>query len=137
MTQDPMNDFEQDKMKPFWLWPVPETRRCQARSKRTGKRCLKWACKDRLVCRVHGGLSTGPTTIEGRLRLVKSKVKHGKYSLVTKKKNLFRKICKKLDPEILTESRIKRIQEHMEQMTWQEFKSYRRKVNNYFQKKQK
>ena len=43
-------------------------RRCQATSKRTGQQCRSPAVNDKRVCRIHGGLSTGPRTPEGRAR---------------------------------------------------------------------
>lgn len=45
---------------PVWLHPIPDERRCQARSKRTGQRCGAWAVPGRRTCRHHGGLSRGP-----------------------------------------------------------------------------
>ena len=43
-------------------------RRCQALSKATGQQCRSPAVNDKRVCRIHGGLSTGPRTPEGRAR---------------------------------------------------------------------
>ncbi len=43
-------------------------RRCQATSKATGQQCRSPAVSDKRVCRIHGGLSTGPRTPEGRAR---------------------------------------------------------------------
>ena len=31
-------------------------------------------------CRMHGGMSTGPRTIEGRTRMKAANTKHGRYS---------------------------------------------------------
>jgi len=42
--------------------------RCGAKSKRTGKPCQQWAMPNGR-CRLHGGLSTGPRTPEGRERI--------------------------------------------------------------------
>lgn len=41
---------------------------CGARAKRTGERCRRLAVSGKRVCRVHGGLSTGPSP-DGRLRI--------------------------------------------------------------------
>jgi len=54
--------------------------RCQAKAKSTGKRCGNVAVKGKRVCRLHGGLSTGPRTKEGLLRSRKASWKHGLYS---------------------------------------------------------
>ena len=51
--------------------------RCQAHSKRTKLQCGSPAEKGKTVCRFHGARSTGPKTIEGRLRIAHSKTVHG------------------------------------------------------------
>lgn len=56
---------------------VCAARRCAARSKRSGTQCGKAAMKDKLVCRAHGGASTGPRTAEGRARCSAAKIVHG------------------------------------------------------------
>lgn len=50
---------------------------CQAFSKRTLVQCKAPAMKDKMVCRFHGGQSTGPKTPEGRLRCSDAKSVHG------------------------------------------------------------
>jgi hypothetical protein len=45
---------------------------CQCPSMRNGR------------CRLHGGLSTGPKTVEGRDRIRKAVTKHGRYSAAAK-----------------------------------------------------
>lgn len=52
--------------------------RCQATSKRTKDQCGAPAERGKRVCRFHGARSTGPTTLEGRLRIARRKVQHGK-----------------------------------------------------------
>jgi hypothetical protein len=54
-------------------WPG---QRCQAQT-RTGGPCQKPAMKSRLRCRLHGGASTGPKTLEGRQRISDANTKHG------------------------------------------------------------
>ena len=54
--------------------PAP---RCQAQSKRSKQQCRKAAIKGKKVCRLHGGLSTGPRTSEGRKRCAAAKTVHG------------------------------------------------------------
>lgn len=51
--------------------------RCKATSKRTKQQCGAPAERGKRVCRFHGARSTGPTTVEGKLRIAHSKVKHG------------------------------------------------------------
>lgn len=71
---------------PSWLWPVK--RQCTAKSKRSGQRCKNWSCKNRTVCRFHGGRSTGPKTPEGRKASAAANLKDGEYSLGVLKKRL-------------------------------------------------
>jgi hypothetical protein len=52
-------------------------RQCKAKSKHSGARCLKPAKKGKLVCRTHGGASTGPRTVQGRARCAAAKTVHG------------------------------------------------------------
>lgn len=51
---------------------------CQARSKRSGLRCRAPAVNGKYVCRMHGALSTGPRTDQGRQRCAEVKTKHGR-----------------------------------------------------------
>jgi hypothetical protein len=51
--------------------------RCQAMSKRTKQQCKAPAIKGKLVCKNHGGLSTGPKTKEGLKRSAEAKTIHG------------------------------------------------------------
>ena len=57
--------------------------RCGAKN-RHGLPCRAPALKGKRRCRLHGGLSTGPKTAEGRERIRKAKTKHGRYSAATK-----------------------------------------------------
>jgi hypothetical protein len=51
---------------------------CSAQSKRTKLRCRSPAVRGKKVCRIHGGLSTGPRTPEGKARSVEAKTVHGR-----------------------------------------------------------
>lgn len=51
--------------------------RCNALSKRTKLQCGGPAMKGKLVCRFHGGLSTGPKTELGRQICAAAKTIHG------------------------------------------------------------
>ena len=51
--------------------------RCQATSRRTKRQCAAAAVRGKRVCKWHGGLSTGPKTLQGRLRCAKAKTVHG------------------------------------------------------------
>ena len=51
--------------------------RCQAKSKRSKQQCRKAAVRDKQVCRIHGGASTGPRTEQGRKRCAEAKTIHG------------------------------------------------------------
>lgn len=50
---------------------------CRALSKRTQLQCRAPAMKGKAVCLAHGGLSTGPHTLEGRKRCAEAKTIHG------------------------------------------------------------
>lgn len=51
--------------------------RCQAMSKRTRNQCRAPAMRNKNVCRIHGGKSTGPRTIEGKLKASEPHTKFG------------------------------------------------------------
>jgi hypothetical protein len=51
--------------------------RCRAMSRREKRQCLAPAIKGKLVCRIHGGKSTGPKTDAGRKRITDAKTVHG------------------------------------------------------------
>ena len=47
---------------------------------RSGKKCQKPPVKGKTRCRLHGGLSTGPRTAEGKARIAEAHWKHGRRS---------------------------------------------------------
>lgn len=53
--------------------------RCGARN-RLGLPCRAPALRGKARCRLHGGHSTGPTTLEGLARLRAANTKHGRFS---------------------------------------------------------
>ncbi len=57
-------------------WPG---KRCLAKTRR-GTPCQKAALKGKARCRLHGGLSTGPRTPEGKARSIAAHTKHGRRS---------------------------------------------------------
>jgi hypothetical protein len=50
---------------------------CEAKSKQSGQRCRNFASKGKRVCRIHGGRSTGASTVRGRTNQKKASLKHG------------------------------------------------------------
>lgn len=58
---------------------------CTAKSKRSGKRCLKWAIRGRNTCHMHGGKGNGPLTKKGKERARKAAFRHGAYTKEAKK----------------------------------------------------
>lgn len=70
---------------------MPEDRKCTATSKRSGKRCGKWAIKGKDVCRAHGGSTP---------------IKHGLYSKYTKGVLGERIEAARNDPELLDLDRV-------------------------------
>ena len=57
-------------------WPG---KRCLAKTRR-GTPCQKAALKGKTRCWLHGGLSTGPRTAEGKARAAAAHTKHGRRS---------------------------------------------------------
>jgi len=54
-------------------------KRCLART-RSKEACQKYAIHGKNRCRLHGGLSTGPKTAEGKERIATAHWKHGRRS---------------------------------------------------------
>lgn len=52
---------------------------CLAKT-RSGKKCQKPPIRGKSRCRLHGGLSTGPRTAEGKARIAAAHYKHGRRS---------------------------------------------------------
>ena len=50
---------------------------CSAKT-RSGNPCQKPPMKGKTRCRLHGGLSTGPRTVEGKARIAAAHYKHGR-----------------------------------------------------------
>ena len=53
---------------------------CTAKSKRSGKQCLKWAVRGRTTCHMHGGTAKGPITNAGKERARQAPFRHGGYT---------------------------------------------------------
>ena len=51
---------------------------CGAKT-RSGTPCAKYPINGKRRCRLHGGLSTGPRTAEGKARIAAAQLKHGRY----------------------------------------------------------
>ena len=58
--------------------PTTKPRRCGAKT-RSGTPCAKYPIAGKRRCRLHGGMSTGPRTPEGRARIAAANTRHGKY----------------------------------------------------------
>lgn len=50
---------------------------CKAKSKQSGNRCKNYVVKDKTVCHIHGGKSTGAKSNKGKARLKQAAWKHG------------------------------------------------------------
>jgi ribosomal protein L32 len=75
-TKSPRNPAER---LPDWRTTLPLAQscpRCGART-RSGRPCQSPAMKNRRRCRLHGGLSTGPRTVEGLARIRAARTTHG------------------------------------------------------------
>jgi len=62
---------------------------CKAKSKQSGQQCKNYVTKGKLVCRFHGGKSTGAKTEEGKQRQKMASWKHGCYSKEAKEEYRF------------------------------------------------
>ena len=58
--------------------PTTKPRRCGAKT-RSGTPCAKYPIAGKRRCRLHGGLSSGPKTAEGRARIAAANTKHGRF----------------------------------------------------------
>ncbi len=58
---------------------MPATSYCSAKT-REGSTCKKRPLKGKTRCRLHGGLSTGPRTAEGKARIAAAHYRHGRRS---------------------------------------------------------
>ena len=69
---------------------------CLAKT-RSGTKCQKPPVKGKSRCRLHGGLSTGPRTTEGKARIAAAHYKHGRRSkaFVETRKRIWTKLRKK------------------------------------------
>ena len=64
---------------PWRFGPARPLHSCGARTRR-GTACQKSPVAGRTRCRLHGGLSTGPKTPEGKARIAAAHWKHGRRS---------------------------------------------------------
>ena len=64
---------------PWRFGPARPLQSCGART-RLGTECQKPPLAGKTRCRLHGGLSTGPKTTEGKARIVAAHWKHGRRS---------------------------------------------------------
>ena len=67
---------------PHWSTTLPLAQscpRCGAKN-RAGNPCQSPAMRGKARCRLHGGASTGPRTIEGLARIRAARTIHGNYS---------------------------------------------------------
>lgn len=53
---------------------------CIAKSKRSGKQCLKWTVRGRGTCHMYGGTSKGPITKDGKEHSCKAALWHGAHT---------------------------------------------------------
>ncbi len=69
---------------------------CLAKT-RSGTKCQKPPVKGKSRCRLHGGLSTGPRTTEGKARIAAAHYKHGRRSkaFVEARKRIWMELRKK------------------------------------------
>ena len=58
---------------------MPATSYCSAKTSE-GSTCKKRPLKGKTRCRLHGGLSTGPRTAEGKARIAAAHYRHGRRS---------------------------------------------------------
>ena len=74
-----MTNSNLDKRIPWRFGPDWPGQRCAAKT-RKGTACQKPTLRGKTRCRLHGGLSTGPKTPEGKARIAAAHWKHGRRS---------------------------------------------------------
>ena len=74
-----MRKANPEKDIPWRSGPEWQGQRCEAKT-RKGTACQKPPLRDKTRCRLHGGLSTGPKTPEGKARIAAAHWKHGRRS---------------------------------------------------------
>ena len=74
-----MRNSNLEKGIPWRLGPERPLQSCGARTRR-GTACQKSPVAGKTRCRLHGGLSTGPKTPEGKARIAAAHWKHGRRS---------------------------------------------------------
>ena len=62
---------------------------CQAKAKSTQQQCRRPAVRGKKVCRLHGGVSTGPRTAEGRQRCAEARLIHGQETTALRNERRF------------------------------------------------
>ena len=85
---------------------MPATSYCSAKT-REGSTCKKRPLKGKTRCRLHGGLSTGPRTTEGKARIAAAHYKHGRRSkaFVETRKKIWSEI-RRIEKELRAMGRI-------------------------------
>ena len=58
--------------------PTKVIKTCGAKT-RSGRLCAKFPIAGKRRCRLHGGMSTGPKTDEGKQRIANAQLKQGRY----------------------------------------------------------
>ena len=74
-----MTNTNLEKGIPWRFGPERPLQSCGART-RLGTECQKPPLAGKTRCRLHGGLSTGPRTAEGKARIAAAHWKHGRRS---------------------------------------------------------
>ena len=74
-----MTNSNLEKGIPWRFGPDWPGQRCGAKTRR-GTACQKPPLAGKTKCRLHGGLSTGPRTAEGKARIAAAHWKHGRRS---------------------------------------------------------
>jgi len=68
----PVGGLREDSRRWDWAMKVLQRRPCGARRRRDGKPCQALNEPGSSRCKWHGGLSTGPKTVEGRARSIRN-----------------------------------------------------------------
>jgi len=113
-------DTEKVKISLPWLWPA--ARPCGAKT-RSGEPCKRWAMKNGR-CRLHGGLSRGAITPEGKIKSRMANFKHGKYVFEKQKPRVIKRLLKAYsihENRLLGAFEIKLITDRINEMPFNDF----------------
>lgn len=119
-----------EKIKLSWLWPAQWP--CGAKT-RAGTPCKNWAMVNGR-CKFHGGKSTGPRTLKGKINSSTANFKHGRHSFELQKQRAIKRLIKVIaikNGKLPSTSEVKMIVESISEMSFKEFKDFKYRLQDF------